>query len=285
MRFFLISSEHLEQSLWFRDTEDFVVAMNYIAVLSVVTGVNILAFILMSNHVHFVLECSYEEAKHFFDALKRLYGAYYHKKYGIVEPLRKNSADIQEVPFAKESVERAIAYVLMNCVSANICATANGYPWSSASCIFNLNEQSGTPVGSLGTHRLRRILRSKTVLPSNYLLGDGGYILPVSYVKKEFVESLYHSPKRFNYFLNNSSKAKTHLEKNASPSFTDQVISEASSDLCRSLFRTNSLADLNVSEKTELIRQINRRFNADRTQIARVLEIPYTEVCQMLDSY
>ena len=285
MKIFLISSKHLEQSLWFRDEEDFVVAMNYIAVLSVVTGVNILAFILMSNHVHFVLECSYEEAKHFFDALKRLYGAYYHKKYGTSEPLRKNSADIQEVPFAKDSVERAIAYVLMNCVSANICATANGYPWSSASCIFNLNEPSGIPIGSLGTHKLRKILRSKTVLPPTFLLGDGGYILPISYIKKDFVESLYHSPKRFSYFLNNSSKARTHLEKKASPSFSDQVISKVASDLCRSLFRTNSFAVLNASDKTELVRQINWRFNADQTQIARVLEIPYTEVCEMLDSY
>ena len=73
MKIILISSEHLETALWFRDEEDFVVGMNYVAVLSVVTGINILAFILMSNHVHFVLECTLEEAKLFFDRLKRLY--------------------------------------------------------------------------------------------------------------------------------------------------------------------------------------------------------------------
>ena len=285
MRFFLISSKHLEQSLWFRDAEDFIVAMNYIAVLSVTTGVNILAFILMSNHVHFVLECSYEEAKHFFDALKRLYGAYYHNKYGTIEPLRRNGADIQELFLAKESLERAIAYVLMNCVAANICADPYGYPWSSISCIFNMNKTSGTGVCSIRPHRLRSIIRSKTVLPNDYILGDGGYILPVSYIKRDFVESLYQSPKRFNYFLNNSSKAKEHLEKNAAPSFSDQLIVAASSDLCRSLFRKNTVAELEDFEKANLINQIKRRVNSDPSQLARVLEIPYPVVCQILDSY
>ena len=285
MTIILVSSEHLEDALWFRDEEDFVAGMNYVAVLSVVTGINILAFILMSNHVHFVLECSYEEAKLFFDRYKRLYGAYYHNKYGTIEPLRKNGADIQEVKLTPDSVERAIAYVLMNCVAANICASADGYPWSSASCYFNLNKPKGVFVGSLGTHRLRRIIRSKTVLPANFILGDGGFILPDSYIRKEFVESLYRSPQRYVVFLNNSSKAKQHLEKNASPSFTDQIIATASKDLCRSLYRKTSIADLETSEQADLIKQIKRRFSADPSQLARVLEIPYSKVCQLLDSF
>lgn len=31
MKFFLITSDHLSDRLWFKDTEDFIVAMNYVA--------------------------------------------------------------------------------------------------------------------------------------------------------------------------------------------------------------------------------------------------------------
>lgn len=285
MTFILISSQHLEGALWFRDEEDFIVGMNYIAVLSVVTGIRILAFILMSNHVHFVLECSSEEAKIFFDKLKRLYGAYYQRKYGKHEPLRRNPADYRELKLSKESLERAIAYVLMNCVAANICSSADGYPWSSVSCIFNLNIPTGKPIGSLSRHSQKKVIKSKVELPAKYILGERGYILPQSYVKKDFVESLYRTPRRFNYFLGNSSKAKKHLEKNASPSFTDQIISAASRDLCRSLFRKPSIEEMTAEEKTELMRQIQRRFSADPSQLARIFELPYSEVTNILDTY
>ena len=285
MTIILVSSEHLEDALWFRDEEDFVAGMNYVAVLSVVTSINILAFILMSNHVHFVLECSYEEAKLFFDKLKRLYGAYYHNKYGTLEPLRRNGADIQEVKLTPDSVERAIAYVLMNCVAANICATADGYPWSSASCYFNLNKPNGTAIGSIRKRKMCRILKSKADMPADYLLGEFGYILPESYIKKDFVESLYGSPKRYLFFLNNSSKTKTHLEKNAAPTFSDQLIAAAASDLCRSLCRKNSTRELDTSERNDIIRQIKRRFSLEPSQLARVFEVPYSEICHILDSY
>ena len=54
MKHWLITTKHLEDRLLFRDLEDFIVGMNYMAVLSYKFGVIILAFILMSNHIHCV---------------------------------------------------------------------------------------------------------------------------------------------------------------------------------------------------------------------------------------
>ena len=110
-RYYLITTEHLEDRLWFRDGEDFRVAMNYVAVAAFLTGVMVLAFILMSNHVHFVLACSREDAERFVNTFKRLYASYYYRKYGVNEFLRRNGVDIREVNDSDESLERAIAYV------------------------------------------------------------------------------------------------------------------------------------------------------------------------------
>lgn len=59
--FWLITTEQLKGKLWFKDEEDYKVGMNYVAILSSTSPVSVLAFILMSNHVHFVVEGSYSE--------------------------------------------------------------------------------------------------------------------------------------------------------------------------------------------------------------------------------
>ena len=53
--YWLVTTEHLKEGVWFRDEEDYKVGMNYVAVLSFILGVTVLSFSLMSNHVHFVL--------------------------------------------------------------------------------------------------------------------------------------------------------------------------------------------------------------------------------------
>lgn len=211
MRYFLVTTEHLENKVWFRDFDDFRTAMNLVAVVSMTLRVNVLAFILMSNHVHFVLECEKWKAEMFTNELKKQYSRYFRLKYGVKELLRGNKNDIQEVSLEQESLERAIAYVLMNCVAANICAAPFSYIWGTGSAYFRGAPAEGKRLDSFSGRRQARLLHSKAKLPGSLLVGKDGFILPESYVKVGFVESLFRTPKRFNYFLNNSSKAKRRL--------------------------------------------------------------------------
>ena len=110
-RIYLLSTEHLEDGLWFRGEEDFKVAMNYIAIEAARhPEVVVLTFILMSNHVHFVLKGTMKDVKEFVDNFKRRYSIYYQKKYGIRKFLRHNGLDIKLIPYEDEAVEKAIAY-------------------------------------------------------------------------------------------------------------------------------------------------------------------------------
>ena len=61
-RIYLLTTEHLKKGLWFREDEDFRVAMNFVAIQAAASPeVLVLAFILMSNHVHFVLKGKEED--------------------------------------------------------------------------------------------------------------------------------------------------------------------------------------------------------------------------------
>ena len=284
-RYYLVTTDHLTDRLWFRDEEDFRVAMNYVAIAAFLTGCTVLAFILMSNHVHFVLMCLRREAEEFINRFKRLYAAYYQRKYGVNELLRRNGVDIQELLTEDESLEKAIAYVLMNCVAANICLEPSGYPWGSGNVLFNRNPLPGTRLGDLSGRAQIHLLKSNVKLPQDYLIAPGGYVLPASYMSVAGLEEYFQTPKRLNYFLRTSSKARLRMEKNAAPSFQDQVILAACGNLCHSLFRVKTVADLSGDQKAELLRQLSRRFSADINPLCRITGIPYAEAAKMLDNY
>ena len=282
MKYYLLSTSHLVTGIWFRNDEDFLTAMNYVAVAAAVTGVSILAFVLMSNHVHFVLCCSYKKALEFINHFKRLYGAYFQKKYGIRSLLRRNTVDIRELSRYDESLERGIAYTIDNPVAANLCMHPSQYPWGSGNTIFNRSEAQGRKLSELSQSKRRRLLKSKAELNPDSILGIGGFILPQSYIPVRFLESLFGTPKRLNFFITTSSKARLKLEKSPSPAFRNQVLTQAVQDLSRSLLKTGTIQELSSDDKRELLLQMQRRFNDDAKQLARVTGFSYEEVLQIL---
>lgn len=287
MKFYLLSSDHLEDRVWFRDKEDFVTGMNYVAVLAYTLKMSVLDFILMSNHVHFFLQCEYEEAKNYIDRFKSLYGRYFCKKYKLKDFLQGNKVDIKEVEWQPESLENACAYVQMNCVAANICLSPELYLWGSGNSFFNPVNGKGQRLGDLSRRAQIRLLRSNEVLDPDMIVGDEGFILPKSYLKVKFVESLFRTPKRMIYFRNNSSKAKALLEKkiSASVSFSDQTLIMAINDLCRGLYQIPDQKNLGREQKEDLAHHLHRFFKADAHQIARLLGFTYAESTAILESF
>lgn len=288
MRFFFITTEHLEDRLWFRDDEDYKVGMNYVAIISYALGIKVIAFILMSNHVHFLIICRCrEEAELFINKYKTKYSMYYQRKYGTCELLRRNAAEIEEISVEGESLERIIAYIQMNSVAANICLNASGYPWGTGDCFFRVKKMRGICTDTMSAREKARKLHSTLSVPSKWIYVEDGYIDPASFVETDFVEKLFRTPKRMNYFLLNSSKAKKKMANNESntPSFRDQLVNASIPDLCRSLFLANSIKELNEEQTAELVKQIRTCFRSDVNQISRVTGLPYSDVARMLDRY
>ena len=281
----LVSTDHLPSRLWFREEEDFKVAMNYVAVISSMMGIPVLAFILMSNHVHFVLGCSREVALAFITEFKRRYSKYYQRKYGIKEFLRRNGVDIRELEEEDETLERAIAYVQMNSVAAGICANAAFYPWGTGESFFRADQKEGALLSDLSQRKKFRLLHSRDQPKAPLRLTDNGYVDPASFVAVQFVEKLFRTPARYNFFLQNSSKARLRLQESPTPLFQDQVILGLVQELCHSLFRKRSLDNLSPKQTGELLRQLRFRFNTEPAQLARVLELPYETITRLLDTF
>ena len=276
-KYYLVTTEHLEESLWFRDEEDFATGMNHVAIQAAQNPkVRVLSFVLMSNHVHFILSC---------------------------ERIKEISED------EAEALERAIAYVQMNCVAASICLYPGQYPWGTGSTFFQAvwdgmllensmpqgrnfgsrhAAQKCRRLGNLSGRERIRLMHSRAALklPNEWLLSESGFVLPESYVDVNHVESVFRSSKRMQYFLSSSSKARKRLEAEdvKLPAFRDQVILGALPDLLQSLFQKPAFGALSTQEQAETLRQLRFRFSAGIHQAARVCGISYTEAARLLDT-
>ena len=288
-KYYLVTTEHLEDKLWFREVEDFPVGMNYVALQAALCPeIVVLAFILMSNHVHFVLNGTKDKVSEFVNAFKGRYSLYLYRKYGIREHLRENGLHLKEINIQEpEALERNIAYVQMNCVAAGICAHPSQYPWGTGNAFFTQGvSHSVKRLSSMSGRARKRLIHSEMALnmPGEWLVAD--YVLPESYVKVEAVERLFRSASRMNYFLNTSSKARKRLEaeEDRMPAFKDQIIMQALPDLIRGLFHKTSFEELTHEEQAESLRQIRYRFSANVHQAARVCGLSYEDAARLLDS-
>ena len=278
------------------DDEDFATGMNYVAIqAALMPDVIVLVFILMSNHVHFVLYGIREDVAAFANGFKGRYSLYLNRKYGFKEFLRRNTLDIKELPLEEaESLERAMAYVQMNCVAASICLYPAQYPWGTGNAFFKAASQPGRSnagerrIGGLsGRERVRLIHSEEAIkLPDDWCLSDQGFVLPECYVKVKHVEAVFRSPKRMQYFLNSSSKARKRLEAEDEnlPAFRDQVILTALPDLLQSLFHKPAFEQLSHAEQAETLRQLRYRFSANVHQLARVCGLSYADAARLLDT-
>ena len=277
-KLWLITTEHLKAGLWFRDEEDYKVGMNFVAIQAHASRVVVLSFTLMSNHVHFVVKAeSKKDAEAFIEGFKHRYSLYLRRKYGVKEFLRGNGVKIDFISPYDEDPEKAIAYVEMNCVAANICSYPSQYPWGTGCLFFDQRKPDGRPLESFSKRACKRLLHTD--------VGADGYILPQNYVDVEAVQAFFRTPQRMNWFLTNSSKAKKRLEADDNlPAFRDQVILAAVPDLCQSLFGKRKFSQLTRDEQVEFVRQLHFRFSAHVNQIARVCGLTYEQAARLMDS-
>ena len=71
-RYYHVYTKGLEDDVIFRNRADFVAGMNYVPVSLKKAGVDVIVFVLMSNHFHFLVYADKPSALKVIDAYKRL---------------------------------------------------------------------------------------------------------------------------------------------------------------------------------------------------------------------
>ena len=283
-RFYHVYIKGLERDIIFKDRDDFITGMNYVAICTFWTAVSMLALTLMSNHFHFIIYGTEQEAKSFINLYKRNVSRYVSRKYNTAHLLRHVKTDCKLISHSGDALKIAIAYVLRNHIKAGINQTIQGYEWSSGYCYF-----AGTGLldgcrstSSLCTAQYRRMMRSKIRLDERYLLNSKGYIEPASYVCIDFVESCFGRVQSFDYFIYKA--GSTAKPKDGPIDFSDEFVLAGLREIMRKKYEVTELEELNDILKKEVLLLLKRQFNCSPKQLARTMQMSLKDVNSMLST-
>ena len=283
--YYHICSDGNRVDVLFRNETDFIAAMNRIAVCSLRFKIVILAFVLMHNHFHFVIQAdSEEEARLFINEFKRLTGQYLAHQYGQRSSLVRLPVKIISVP-DEAYLKTLIAYVVKNPTQARLSMFFT-YPWGTGSLFFceSNDPLRGTPAGkNPGGRFIREICRTHESIPAHWRI-SGDLILPENYVAVNQVEKLFKSTRSYMYFLslNKDGELEREFGEWNEINLSDTELRAERSRMTREMFGTSSLREISAPDRLKIARQMRRKFLCSKKQIARIVHLPYETILQKL---
>ena len=146
----------------FQDERDFIAGVNRIGICCLRTGVKVIAYVLMDNHVHFVLRGTMPQCKTFITLYKQLTGTWIHVKYGLRDFLRLLPTNILLLE-TEERLLNTIAYIARNPVISGYRYLATEYPWGSARYVFKDSKDNpgARSLSELSCRSLRMLLNTR----------------------------------------------------------------------------------------------------------------------------
>lgn len=263
-----ICTEGLEDDLIFKSAGDFVYGMHGVPVCALTSGVSILCFCLMDNHVHFIVNGTEADGERFIrQYLRRLSRL-------VRIPVEKASMKLID---DDEYLRQAVGYVLRNPVKAyNVMPAA--YPWGSGAlyfddCVIAARHSDYDTVSAIGVVKMRKLLCSRVRLPDDYKVSPDGMVCPECYVYISAVEELYSNrPARMMYYLSVNKDMEMELSGDMlhKAKYRDADLLGTVSDICRESFSKNGPADLRLEDRYRLADILRRRYGLGIKQLARL---------------
>lgn len=262
----------------FQDDEDFIAGVNRVGLCVLMTCVEVVAFILMDNHVHFVLYGTAVKCKAFINMYKRLTGRWISNKYGLSDYLRLLPAEMIRIA-DEEALMNTIAYIDRNSIVAGYKFMPCEYPWGSARYMFRdksdatVNDVVCARIGSMPIVQQRAVLRTRISVPGDWLVCQNGMILPGSFMDLGHVERIFKTPARYSYFLAKKLEGTVEMQMNESRRtfMTDKDLREVTKKLSRMMYGEDDVRSLDVKSRMAVARKLRYDYASTVKQISRML--------------
>ena len=279
--FYHVCSKPLEDALLFYGVEDKKVALAYMAITNGELNARLLAYALMSNHFHLLLNCTNPELYYSMFVEKIEIYLSRHGHPGIKLPKQPTVVPVKTLKQFRDT----LAYIIRNeyVVNPNVSPVNN--LWSSGYLYFNkvmlslTSELKKTSTKDTSTASQRRITKSRDMkLPdSAVILND--IVLPSSFVDYKLAESMFKDARQFTVcvFKNIEAMVETAIALGETPMTPDEELSGVIFTYCVRKWNKKP-RELAKPELLELMQLLKLTYHCSNAQISRLTGIPPKEV-------
>ena len=283
--FYHAASKGLEDRVLFCSEEQFAAGMNRVAFCSLtVPEVIVIAFVLMDNHVHFILYGTYADCMRFmaqYWKLTKMWTAY-------------NAEQTLDVPWEydcwkipnKEKLQEKICYVLRNPMVAGMGVSPTSYFWGSGPLMFSKGIGiwgKPTPVGPMSEYQRRKRFSTKIQIPEHWTATEENLLWPGSYVNYLQAEQAFGSATSFIYMLCRKNEDLINQEMYGNEiSLPDSDMLAILSARSESEYGIPDLRLLSVEQRLELCRAEKNQHGANLKQLARLLHIKLQDLGRIM---
>lgn len=282
-RFFHICTNGNALPWMFKDNTDFINGINRIAICRHLTKVNVISYVLMDNHIHFLLQGTMPQCKEFINKYKHLTGKYIYTRHSIAGHLRGLESRI--IPIEdEENLLAVLAYIDRNPTVAGYRYLPSEYPWGTARYIFKesvFKESAaeipyGTkPAAGLSLRTRQSILNTRIEVPDEWLIDSNGMIHPCTFWDPSIVESIFKTPGRYLYFLSKKLEGDidASISKWNSTFIPDKDLRAVVEQLAQSSCGNKDIRTLTISSRMSIARKLRYEYASTTKQIARLLHL------------
>lgn len=268
----------IDTSLIFADTEDFRYAINLLARCQKNVGtVLIVAFEIMSNHIHLVVSGNDDAIRCLFALFKRRLKWYLTTK-GRKEAIEQFTISLKPIHNLK-TLRNTIVYVNRNGYVVDPDLTPYSDPWGTGRFYFG-DYQTGSRLDDLSYRETRKMLRCRGgELTGDYLVVNG-HISPASFCSIDLGKALFRNAHHYFSIISKNVEAYGELanELDDGEFLTDPELFTQVSKLLMQNYGTNLLRDLTKPQKLDLARKLRQDYHSSNSQIRRILSLSQYDV-------
>ena len=260
----------------FQDEGDFVAGINRIGICYMRTGAKVIAYVLMDNHVHFVLKGTMLQCKAFIKLFKQLTGTWIRVKYGLGDFLRLLPTNILLLE-TEERLLNTIAYIDRNPVIAGYRYLATEYPWGSARYVFkdSRDDSNVKPLSSISLRNQRELLSTRITLPGDWRIDHKGMLCPDSFMDFTLIESYFKTPVRYSYFLAKKLEGivEQELELSRREFIPDIELRKIVREMISQHYGKSSVTELDFNARLSIAKKLRYNYASTIKQISRMVHL------------
>lgn len=280
--FFHLHTLPLETDLLFRTPDQMNLALNMTALAICESDCRLLAFAIMNNHLHFILEGKEKNCLGFYDRFQHRLAKSYRleHRFSLAMAAQSSLVGISSLKQLRDE----IIYVIRNPFVVDPRVHVFAYPWTSGYLYFNpmLEDslQGGVPAEKLSVRQRREFKRERNAEVDNRILIRNGVALPASFTDYRRAMSFFENARQYIYWTLKNVEAQVSIANRMGElaNLDDMELWNVAVRLCKDHYKVSFPKELGKEQLVQFLTTMKYQYHASNAQLARCFRIPLSDI-------